>query len=66
MKINYRGTPALRPRGAVGGNQFGTYRASVWFSPELGRVVRFEVKTARRCECGAFQVSEVLDLVSIR
>ena len=67
VKINYRGyTQRYANAGAVGGNQYGTYRASVWFSPELGRVVRFDVQTRGGASGGAFQVSEVLDLVSIR
>ncbi|WP_341890320.1 serine protease [Variovorax sp. YR752] len=67
VKINYRGyTQRYANAGAVGGNQYGTYRASVWFSPELGRVVRFEVQTRGGASGGAFQVSEVLELVSLR
>jgi hypothetical protein len=38
----------------------------VWFSPELGRVIRFEVKTRGGAMGGAFHVSEVLELVSLR
>ena len=67
VKIDYRGhTQRFANAGAWSGNQYGTYRASVWFSPELGRVVRFEVQTRGGASGGAFQVSEVLELVSIR
>ncbi|QOF78040.1 S1 family peptidase [Variovorax sp. 38R] len=67
VKINYRGyTQRFANAGAWSGNQFGTYRASVWFSPEVGRVVRFEVQTRGGASGGAFQVSEVLELVSLR
>ncbi|MES2250361.1 MAG: serine protease [Pseudomonadota bacterium] len=67
VKIDYRGhTQRFANAGAWSGNQYGTYRASVWFSQELGRVVRFEVQTRGGASGGAFQVSEVLELVSIR
>jgi serine protease Do len=42
------------------------YRADVWFSPELGRVVRFEAQTRGGTSGAAFQVRETLELVSIR
>lgn len=67
MRIEYRGfTQRFANAGAVGGNQYGPYRANVWFSPELGRVVRFEVQTRGGAGGAAFQVSEALELVSIR
>jgi hypothetical protein len=50
----------------VYGNQYGRYRANVWFSPELGRVVRFEADTRGGAGSIAFQVSEALELVNIR
>jgi hypothetical protein len=67
MRIEYRGsTQRFANAGAVSGNQYGPYRANVWFSPELGRVVRFEVQTRGGAGGAAFQVSEALELVSIR
>ena len=67
VRIEYRGfTQRFADAGAVTGNQYGPYRAQVWFSPELGRVIRFEVKTRGGASGGAFQVSEVLELVSLR
>lgn len=67
VKIDYRGyTQRSANAGAASGILSGTYRASVWFSSELGRVVRFEVQTRGGASSGAFQVSEVLELVNIR
>jgi serine protease Do len=67
VRIEYRGyTQRFANAGAVGGNQYGRYRAEVWFSPELGRVVRFEAKTRGGAGGGAFQVNEALELVSLR
>lgn len=67
VRIEYRGfTQRFANSGAVGGNQYGPYQAEAWFSPDLGRVVRFEVKTRGGASGGAFQVSEVLELVDIR
>lgn len=67
VRIQYRGfTQRFANAGAVGGNQYGPYEAEVWFSPELARVVRFEVKTRGGASGGVFQVSETLELVSIR
>jgi serine protease Do len=44
----------------------GVYEANAWYAPELGRVVRFDVKTRGGVAGTAFYVDEVLDLVSIR
>ena len=67
VRIEYRGfTQRAANAGASSGTQYGPYRAEVWFSPELGRVIRFEVKTRGGGGSGAFQVSEVLELVSLR
>jgi serine protease Do len=67
VRIEYRGfNQRFANSGAVGGNQYGPYRADVWFSPELGRVVRFDVQTRGGASGGAFQVSEALELVDIR
>jgi hypothetical protein len=67
MHVEYRGfTQRFANAGAVMGNQYGPYRADVWFSPDLGRVVRFEVQTRGGTAGGVFQVRETLELVSIR
>ncbi|WPH13543.1 S1 family peptidase [Variovorax paradoxus] len=67
VRIEYRGfTQRFANAGAVSGNQYGPYRAEVWFSPELGRVIRFEAKTRGGASSGAFQVNEALELVSLR
>ena len=44
----------------------GTYRATAWYAPELGRVVRFEVRTRGGLGGGSFIIDEVLELVDIR
>jgi serine protease Do len=67
VRIEYRGfTQRFANAGAVVGNQYGAYKADVWFSSELGRVVRFEAQTRGGTSGGAFQVRETLELVSIR
>ena len=67
VRIEYRGfTQRFANAGAVGGNQYGPYKADVWFSPELGRVVRFEARTQGGAGGAAFQLRETLELVSIR
>ena len=64
VRIEYRGY--TQRAGSVAGDQHGRYRAEVWFSRELGRVIRFEVKTRGGTGSGAFQVDEALELVSLR
>lgn len=67
VRIEYRGyTQRFANAGSVVGNQYGKYWAEVWYSPELGRVVRFEAQTRGGTSGGAFQVRETLELVSIR
>ncbi|HEX7864587.1 MAG TPA: serine protease [Variovorax sp.] len=67
VRIEYRGYTQRFPNaGAVFGNQYGRYVANVWFSQELGRVVRFEAETRGGAGSIAFQVRETLELVSIR
>ncbi|MGE0098775.1 MAG: S1C family serine protease [Hydrogenophaga sp.] len=43
-----------------------SYEASAWYSPELGRVVRFDARTRGGAGSTAFLVDEVLELTSIR
>lgn len=67
VRIEYRGYAQRFQLGGAGfGNQYGRYRANVWFSPELGRVVRFEAQTRGGAGALAFQVDEALELVSVR
>ncbi|MDB5827559.1 MAG: hypothetical protein JWQ73_1779 [Variovorax sp.] len=67
VRIEYRGfSQRFANVGAIEGNPYGPYRAQVWFSPELGRVVRFEVAPRGGSSGGAFHVSKSLDLVGIR
>ena len=67
VRIEYRGYTQRFPNaGSVFGNQYGRYVANVWFSQELGRVVRFEAETRGGAGSVAFQVRETLELVSIR
>ena len=67
VRIEYKGYTQRFPNaGAVFGNQYGRYVANVWFSQELGRVVRFEAETRGGAGGVAFQVRETLELVSIR
>ncbi|MGF6349495.1 S1 family peptidase [Variovorax sp. W2I14] len=67
VRIEYRGfTQRFANAGAVVGNQYGAYKADVWYSSELGRVIRFEAQTRGGTSGGAFQVRETLELVSIR
>jgi serine protease Do len=63
VQIEYRG---FTERSASSTVQAGSYSADVWYSPELGRPVRFEVLTRGGLMSGAFFVSEKLELVDIR
>jgi hypothetical protein len=47
-------------------NPPGSYRASAWYAPELGRIVRFEVQTRGGSGGLAFYIDEQLRLVDIR
>ena len=51
---------------ALASNPPGHYKATAWYSPELGRVVRFEAATRGGLGGGAFFVDEELELVEIR
>ncbi|HVE54694.1 MAG TPA: hypothetical protein VNB23_15035, partial [Ramlibacter sp.] len=44
----------------------GVYRAVAWYAPELGRVVRFEVRTRGGIGASTFFLDEQLVLVAIR
>jgi len=47
-------------------NSPGRYKATAWFAPELGRVVRFEVKTRGGLGLTSFIIDESLELVDMR
>ncbi|MFM9927009.1 serine protease [Variovorax sp. H27-G14] len=67
VRIQYRGFTQRYPdSGALSSNQYGPYEATVWFSPALGRVVRFEVETRGGVLASGFHVRETLELVSVR
>jgi hypothetical protein len=44
----------------------GRYRATAWYAPELGRLVRFEVKSRGGTSTGQYVLEETLELVAIR
>lgn len=62
LRVDFRGYTV---RG-MSGNREGPYRATAWYAPEIGRVVRFEVRTRGGYSGSAFLVDEVLELVDIR
>lgn len=51
---------------AAGSNPPGRYRATAWYAPELGRIVRFDAKTRGGVGGGAFYIDEQLELVDVR
>ena len=51
---------------ALRGMGNGRYRATVWFAPELGRLVRFEVRSHGGTSTGQYLLDEALELVAIR
>jgi len=53
-------------RGPAATNPSGSYTASAWYSPELGRIVRFEARSRGGLGATAFIIDEVLELVDIR
>ncbi|MDQ8018828.1 MAG: serine protease [Bordetella sp.] len=67
VRIEYEGyTDRAGSALTAGGAQTGRYRAEVWYAPELGRPVRFEMNARGGTSGGAFVISEALELVSIR
>jgi hypothetical protein len=51
---------------AIGANRPGRYEATAWYSPDLKRVLRFEVASRGGLASGQFYVDEQLELVDIR
>ena len=44
----------------------GRYHATVWYAPELGRLVRFAVKSHGGTSTGQYVLEESLELSAIR
>ena len=65
LQVDYSGHTD-RYVGLGGAGNRGSYAASVWYSPELGRVVRFEARSRGGSGGAAFLLDEVLELVDIR
>jgi len=64
LRIRYKGYTS---RGAgTTNNPPGTYTATAWYAPQLGRVVRFEARSRGGLGHAAFMVDEVLELVDLR
>lgn len=47
-------------------NPGGRYAATAWFAPDLGRIVRFDVRTRGGLGGGSFFIDEQLTLVDVR
>lgn len=62
LRVDFRGYTV---RG-TSGNREGPYRATAWYAPELGRVVRFEVRTRGGLGGGLYIIDEMLELVDMR
>lgn len=62
IRVNFKG---YSQRGRTELTVSGIYEANAWYAPELGRVVRFDVKS-RSQGGGAFMLEESLELVDIR
>lgn len=74
LRINSRDLNVVRVQfkgythraGPAGMTATGVYEANAWYAAELGRVVRFDVKTRGGTAGTAFYVDETFELVSIR
>ncbi|MEJ8855044.1 hypothetical protein WKW79_10725 [Variovorax robiniae] len=67
VQVDYRGfTQRIPSGGNIGAAQPGRFRASVWWSPELARVVRFEARSQGGSGGNAFRVDERLELAALR
>ncbi|QIM53324.1 S1C family serine protease [Hydrogenophaga crocea] len=44
----------------------GTFKANAWYAPEIGRVVRFDVRSRGGNGLAQFDIDEVVELVDIR
>lgn len=64
IKVGYEGFTE-RGGGAIN-NPAGRYLAQAWYSPDLGRVVRFEARTRGGNGAAAFIIDELLELVDVR
>lgn len=68
VRIVYRGYVSRAPVGGnlVSSNPTGTLRGYAWYSPELARVVRFEIKEQGGIGSGAFMISEEVELTGLQ
>lgn len=63
LRVDFKGHTV---RGTASTNPSGTYKATAWYAPELGRVVRFEARSRGGVGSGVFLIDEALELVDIR
>ncbi|WP_137922321.1 serine protease [Hydrogenophaga sp. 2FB] len=63
IRVHFKGHSQ---RGRTDPTIWGTYEANAWYSPELGRVVRFDAKGRGGVSGTLFLVDESLELVAIR
>ena len=64
LRVQFKGYTS-RGAGAIN-NPPGAYTATVWYAPELGRVVRFEARSRGGLGHSAFVVDELLELIDLR
>ena len=64
QRIDFRGYTERNP--AMPGFARGRYHATAWYSPELRRLVRFEVQSRGGTSGGQYVLDEALELVAIR
>jgi hypothetical protein len=53
-------------RGTVSGTTPGTFKANAWYAPQMGRVVRFDVRSRGGNGLAQFDIDEVVELIDIR
>lgn len=64
LRLEFEGYTDRTP--ATQGTARGRYRATAWYAPELGRLVRFEVNSRGGMMASQFIVHESLELTAIR
>jgi hypothetical protein len=64
QRIEFEGYTDRNP--SMHGMYTGRYRATAWYSPELGRLVRFEVRSRGGTSTGQYTMEEALELTAIR
>jgi S1-C subfamily serine protease len=63
LRVDFKGHTQ---RGTANTNPSGAYRATAWYAPELGRIVRFEARSRGGVGSGVFLIDEVLELADVR